>query len=147
MIPANLKPEWKIKEKDQGFYNMLFTRITVTTDPKRPITTERVKCLRESDYLKYFVRGKEADRRDYRESMAIDAAELIHDPSKVDKEQLTKITNEPVPGPKTKLNPNIANQHKTPKQKLQDQALALGIKGIKTKTIPELRNAIKSVKK
>ena len=136
-IPGNLNPQWKIKEKDQGYYNVLLTRrLFNNLAPTRPITREWVKCFREKDYYKYFVNCNQEQKIGYLQSMNVDESELIHDPSKVNSVSFTN-TNAPQPGAKTAL---------TQKERLQAKAKELGVKGWDKMSVPKLRNAINEVK-
>lgn len=136
-MPGNLNPDYQIKEKDAGLHNVVLRRILVPpNDAKHPITREWVKCFRLVDYNKYFVNCSQEQKQGYLESMHVDSAELVHDPTKGEPFKGSPVPT-PQPGPKTSM---------TQKERLQKQAEELNIEGWELMSVPKLRNAINAAK-
>jgi hypothetical protein len=96
LIKANIRPEFMIKESDQNLHHFLMTRILVNpADPTHPERRQRVLCVRNVDYRKYFDCDTAMQIR-FLKAMNYESAELIHDPA------LGKVKEEePIPGPVT----------------------------------------------
>lgn len=96
LIKANIKPEFMIKESDQNLHHYLMTRILVNpADPTHPERKQRVLCVRDVDYRKYFDCDTQSQIR-YLKAMNYESAELIHDPALGKAKE-----DEPIAGPVT----------------------------------------------
>ena len=93
MVPANLKPEVMIKEKDQHCYHVQMTIVRINpADPTHPEIKTEVRPFRIQDY-KLLFGGTTEEQIRKKKVMGIDSAEVVHDPG------LEFKSPEPIKGP------------------------------------------------
>ena len=83
MIPANMRPDLKIRESNQLFWHFELTRIKINpADQKHPIVQKWVQVFRDCDYDLYWSpKVPEVRKIQFLAAMNVDGAELAHDPT------------------------------------------------------------------
>ena len=84
MIPANMRPDLKIRESNQLFWHYELTRIKINpADQKHPVVQKWVQVFRDCDYELYWSKKvPEARKIQFLAAMNVDQAELAHDPTR-----------------------------------------------------------------
>lgn len=83
MIPANLKPEFEIKKREEDRYHFRGKRIHVSpADPLHPFYSYKIISLRINDYDQFFNCDNEARAIQRRQAMGFEELEMIHNPYK-----------------------------------------------------------------
>lgn len=97
VMKANIRPEHEIQTRNAGLYHIFARKVLVNPmDPKHPVIRPKLLVFRPVDYKKYF-QCSEVENIEYLKTMNYEGAELVHDPTRNDKETiklLAQIWNE-----------------------------------------------------